>query len=266
MRYTLRALTAWSWLVSAVLFGASPRLALGQQGPTIAAASDLQFALEEIAAKFKQDSGREVRLVFGSSGNLARQIEQGAPFEMFLSADEALVLGLAQKALTKDWGDLYAIGHLVLFAPNGSPLTANLSAEGLRKAAADGTLKHLAIANPEHAPYGRAAQQWLTTHRLWESLQPLLVLGENASQAAQFATAGDSQGGIIPYSLALSPRLRDAGTFVLLPEAEHEPLHQRMVLLKNASATAERFYAYMTSTVAREIMRRYGFALPDESQ
>ena len=131
---------------------------------------------------------------------------------------------------------------------------------------ADGTLKHLAIANPEHAPYGRAAQQWLTTHRLWESLQPLLVLGENASQAAQFATAGDSQGGIIPYSLALAPRLAEVGTFVVLPEAEHEPLRQRMILLKNATGTAERFYDYMTSGPAREIMRRYGFVLPDESQ
>ena len=266
MRYTLRALSGWSWLVSAFLVGGWPRFALGQEAPTIAAASDLQFALEEIAAKFKQDSGSEVRLVFGSSGNFARQVEQGAPFEIFLSADEALVFGLAEKALTKDRGNLYAIGRIVLFARNGSPLAANLSAEGLSKAAADGTLKHLAIANPEHAPYGRAAQQWLTTHRLWESVKPLLVLGENASQAAQFANAGDSQGGIIPYSLALAPRLKDAGTFVLLPEAEHEPLRQRMVLLKNASTTAERFYEYMTNQAAREIMRRYGFALPDESQ
>ena len=266
MRSTVRAFSAWFWLVSAVLIGVLPRLALGQQSPTIAAASDLQFALEEIAAKFKQESGNEVRLVFGSSGNFARQIEQGAPFEIFLSADEALVFGLADKALTKDRGDLYAIGRIVLFARNGSPLAATLSAEGLREATVDGTLKHLAIANPEHAPYGRAAQQWLTTHRLWESIRPLLVLGENASQAAQFANTGDSQAGIIPYSLVLAPRLRDAGTFVLLPEAEHEPLRQRMVLLKNASSAAERFYDYMTSTAAREIMRRYGFVLPDESQ
>jgi molybdate transport system substrate-binding protein len=266
MRCTLRARSGWFWLIAAVVVGVLPRLALGQQAPTIAAASDLQFALEEIAAGFKQDNGIEVRLTFGSSGNFARQIEQGAPFEIFLSADEALVLALADKALTKDRGDLYAIGHIVLFARNGSRLAANLSAEGLRAAMKDGTLKHLAIANPEHAPYGRAAQQWLTTHRLWESIRPLLVLGENASQAAQFATAGDSQGGIIPYSLALAPRLKEAGTFVLLPTTEHEPLRQRMVLLKSASGAAERFYEYMTSAAAREIMRRYGFALPDESQ
>ena len=237
-----------------------------QDSPPIAAASDLQFALEEIANAFTRDSGSEVRLVFGSSGNFARQIEQGAPFQLFLSADEALVFGLADKALTRDRGALYAIGRIVLFAPTGSPLVGQLSAEGLRKAVTDGTLKHLAIANPEHAPYGRAAQQWLTTHRLWETVQPLLVLGENASQAAQFATAGDSQGGIMPYSIALAPRVSEAGSYVLLPAEEHEPLRQRMVLLTNASVTAERFYRYMQDEAAREIMRRYGFVLPNESQ
>ena len=236
-----------------------------QDVPPIAAASDLQFALEEIAQSFKRDSGADVRLTFGSSGNFARQIEQGAPFQLFLSADEALVFGLADKALTKNRGDLYAIGRIVLFAPKGSPLIGKLSADGLRTAATEGTLKHLAIANPEHAPYGRAAQEWLTTHKLWETVQPLLVLGENASQAAQFATAGDSQGGIMPYSIALAPRVSEAGSYILLPADEHEPLRQRMVLLKNASATAERFYRYMQDHAAREIMRRYGFVLPNES-
>lgn len=244
----------------------TPTSLAAQDAPAIAAASDLQFALEEIASAFKRDSGLEVRLVFGSSGNFARQIEQGAPFQLFLSADEVLVFALADKALTKDRGDLYAIGRIVLFAPKGSPLIGKLSAEGLREAATGGTLKHFAIANPEHAPYGRAAQQWLTTHRLWEALEPLLVLGENASQAAQFAVAGDSQGGIMPYSIALAPRVSDAGSFVLLPADEHEPLRQRMVLLKNASATAERFYRYMQNVAVREIMGRYGFVLPGESQ
>ena len=106
----------------------------------------------------------------------------------------------------------------------------------------------------------------MTTHRLWETIQPLLVLGENASQAAQFATTGDTQGGIMPYSIALAPRVSEAGKFVLLPAEEHEPLRQRMVLLKNASATAERFYQYMQNQAAREIMRRYGFVLPNESR
>jgi molybdate transport system substrate-binding protein len=154
----------------------------------------------------------------------------------------------------------------VLFAPKGSPLAADLSADGMRNAIASGALEHLAIANPEHAPYGRAAQEWLTTHGLWDAVRPLLVLGENASQAAQFATAGDSQGGIIPYSLALAPRVGELGTFVLLPDSEHEPLRQRMALMKGASTTAEAFYDYMQSEPALKIMRRYGFVLPDEQR
>jgi len=266
MRSVFHALVSSVCSCLALAAWLTPAPLLAQDAPVIAAASDLQFALEEIASAFERDSGLEVRLVFGSSGNFARQIEQGAPFQLFLSADEALVFGLADKALTKDRGDLYAIGRIVLFAPKGSPLIGQLSAEGLRKAATGGTLKHFAIANPEHAPYGRAAQQWLTTHRLWEPLQPLLVLGENASQAAQFAVAGDSQGGIMPYSIALGSRVSEAGSFVLLPADEHEPLRQRMVLLKNASATAERFYQYMQNVAAREIMGRYGFVLPSESQ
>jgi molybdate transport system substrate-binding protein len=251
------------WAVAAWLM---PDVARAQSAPPIAAASDLQFALDEVASAFRRESGADVRLVFGSSGNFARQIEQGAPFQLFFSADEALVFRLADKALTKDRGHLYAIGRIVLFAPHGSSLTGNLTAEGLRSAAIDGTLAHFSIANPEHAPYGRAAQEWLTTHRLWEAVRPHLVFGENASQAAQFAMTGASRGGIVPYSLALTPRLSAAGTFALLPSEEHGPLRQRMVLLKGASATAVRFHDYMTGEAAREIMRRHGFGLPDETQ
>lgn len=260
-----RALLSRRCLASALAFCFVAK-GIAQDAPAIAAASDLQFALEEIAGAFKRDGGADVRLVFGSSGNFARQIEQGAPFELFLSADEALVFGLADKSLTKDRGALYAIGRIVLFASNRSPLVDQLTPEALRNAATDGTLKHLAIANPEHAPYGRAAQQWLTTQGLWETVRPLLVLGENASQAAQFATVGDSQAGIMPYSIALAARLQSAGKFALLPAEEHEPLRQRMVLLKNASVTAERFYGYMQHTAARDVMRRYGFVLPNEPQ
>lgn len=265
MRHALYALALRAHLGCAIAGGLAPQPTMAQNAPAIAAASDLQFALEEIATTFRQDSGADVRLVFGSSGNFARQIEQGAPFQMFLSADEALVFALADKKLTKDRGDLYAIGRIVLFAPHGSPLAGQLTATGLREASADGTLAHLAIANPEHAPYGRAAQEWLITHGLWDAVQPLLVLGENASQAAQFATSGASQGGIIPYSLALAPRVSATGTYALLPAGEHGPLRQRMVLLAGASDTAERFYEYMTSPPAREIMRRHGFVLPEEA-
>lgn len=232
-------------------------------GPVIACASDLQFAMQEISRAFSRETGASVRLTFGASGNLARQIEQGAPFELFLSADEGFIFRLAEQRLARDRGVLYATGHLVLFAPAGSVLAADLSVAGLRAGLADGSIRRLAIANPEHAPYGRAAREWLQTHGLWEAAQDALVLGENVSQAAQFATSG-AQAGILPLSLAMAPQVGGGGRYVPLKEADHQPLRQRMALLRNASADAVRFYEYLQSEPAREIMRRYGFLLPGE--
>jgi molybdate transport system substrate-binding protein len=232
--------------------------------PAVAAASDLKFALEEIAGQYRTESGREVRLTFGSSGNLARQIEQGAPFEVFLSADEDLVFALADKGLTRDRGASYAIGRIVLFVPVGSPVEPDGELEGLRRALDAGQVKHFAIANPEHAPYGRAAEQALRRAGLWQQLQGRLVLGENASQAAQFAVAGDTEGGIIPHSLALAPTMANRGRYALLPESSHAPLRQRMALLKRARDDGARFYAYLQGPAARAIMRRHGFTLPGE--
>lgn len=232
--------------------------------PIIAAASDLKFALEDIAVRYRLEAGREVRLVFGSSGNFARQIEQGAPFGMFLSADEEFVFRLADKGLTRDRGELYAQGRIVIFAPHGSTLTVDDNLDGLRKALTGGRIQRFAIANPDHAPYGRAAEDALRTKGLWEPLKPYLILGENVSQAAQFATTGNSQGGIFAYSLVLAPALQPLGRWALLPSSPREPLRQRMVLLKSADRAAEQFYLYMQQPSAREIMRRYGFALPGE--
>lgn len=243
----------------------SGALAQGADVPNVAAASDLQFALTEIAGSFRGDTGREVRLTFGSSGNFARQIAQGAPFQLFLSADESFIHGLADSGRTIDRGVLYAIGRLVLFAPTGSPLRVEASLTGLRAALAEGRVRRFAIANPEHAPYGRAAEQALRSQGLWDSIRPLLVLGENVSQAAQFATSGAAQGGILAYSLALAPSLGGRGTYVLLPAEWHAELAQRMVLLKNAGPVAQSFYRYLQEPPARGIFRRFGFALPHES-
>lgn len=236
-----------------------------QEGPAIAAASDLKFALEEIATRFKADTGREVTLVFGSSGNFARQIAQGAPFEMFLSADEAFVFRLADEGRTLDEGRLYAVGRVVLFAPHGSPLRVDEGLEGLRTALAEGKIGRFAIANPEHAPYGRAAEEVLRHAGLWEKVGPHLVFGENVSQAAQFAASGSAQGGIFAYSLALAPELAKLGAYALVPESWHEPLNQRMVLIEGAGETARAFYDFVQTERAREIFVRYGFVLPGES-
>lgn len=233
-----------------------------QDAPVVAAASDLKFALEEIAERFTAATGKPVKLAFGSSGNFARQIRQGAPFEVFLSADEAFVAGLARDGLTKDGGDLYAVGRIVFFAAAGSPLEPDAKLASLKDALARGRLRKLAIANPEHAPYGRAAKEALESAGLWPAIEKHLVLGENVSQAAQFATTGGADAGIFAYSLALAPAVGKLGRYVILPEAMHKPLRQRMVLLRTAGPVAAEFYAYVKGAAARRIFDRYGFVLP----
>ncbi len=258
----MRALVRAASLVACLL--ALPGFGRTQDAPAIAAASDLQFALEEIAERFRADGHGRPRLALGSSGNLMRQIAHGAPFQMFLSADEDFVFQLADRGLTRDRGALYALGRIVLFVPPQSELEADGTLEDLGAALRAGRVRRLAIANPEHAPYGRAAKQALEHRGLWEALQGALVLGENVSQAAQFAATGHSQGGIIAYSLALAPQVQRLGRLGLIPEEWHEPLRQRMVLMRDAGPVAERFYAYLQERPAREIMVRYGFTLPGE--
>ncbi len=233
--------------------------------PAIAAASDLQFALEEIAAKFRMDTKRDVKPVFGSSGNFFSQIEQGAPFQLFMSADEGFIFKLADSGRAEDRGTPYAVGRIVLFAPHGSSFKPDAQMDGLKSALGGDRIRRFAIANPEHAPYGRAAEQALRKLGLWPSLQHRLVLGENVSQAAQFATAGSADGGIFAYSLALAPAISKFGTYVLIPAEMHDPLRQRMTLLKGANNTARSFYRYLQQPAAREIFRRYGFVLPGAS-
>ena len=236
-----------------------------QSSPLIAAASDLKFALDDIAATFQKQTGKSVRVVYGSSGNFYRQIMQDAPFEIFLSADEDFVFKLAEQNLTVDRGVMYATGRIVLFAPKNAALKVDDRMTGLRRALVEGRLKRFAIANPEHAPYGRAAMQALQRADLWAKIEPKLVLGENVSQAAQFALSGAADGGIFAYSQALAPVVAQAGNYVLIPESMHAPLLQRMVLTRKASDTAREFYAYLQATAALEVFKRYGFVLPDKS-
>ena len=243
------------------------RPAWAAEAPPIAAAADLKFALTEVAKQFRKDAGLDLKIVFGSSGNFTTQLENGAPFQVFLSADENFVFRLADKGLTRDRGALYAIGRVVLFAPQGSGLKVDGGLKDVKAALVDGRMQHFAIANPDHAPYGRAARAALHYAGVWSAIEPKLVLGENASQAMQFAAAGSSQGGIVPLSLSKAPEIAKLGTFALIPAHWHadEPLQQRMVLMKNAGDAAMSFYQYMQKPVARAILIRYGFVLPGET-
>ena len=234
-----------------------------QERPRIAAAANLNFALAEVARQFEQSTHMGVELVFGASGTLTRQILDGAPFEMFLAADEEFPNRLSSAGLTRDAGAVYAVGRLVIFAPAGSPLQVDEQLAGLGRVIKTNAMGRFAIANPVVAPYGRAAEAVLRKHGLWDALRPQLVLGDNITQAAQFATTGNAVGGLIAYSLVLSPEFANRGTHAVISDADYPPLRQRMVLLKRAGVVATQFYAYVRSEPARAILGKYGFALPD---
>lgn len=252
-----------AWLLAATAFvAAGTSDTSAQRPPTIAAAADLNAALPDIVDAFTKETGDRVEVVFGSSGVLTRQISDGAPFDMFLSADENFVFQLADAGVARDRGTLYAIGHIVLFAPPGSPLVPADGLEGLERLLKAGRVTRFAIANPEVAPYGRAAEAALRASGLWDAIRPRLVLGDNVSQAAQFATTGNAVGGIIAGSLASAPNMRDRGTYAVIPDTLHPPLRQRMVLLTRAGPVAERFYTFMQGATARGVLERYGFGMP----
>lgn len=248
--------------VAACLLDAKPVVA--QETATIAAASDLKFAIEEVAARFERDTGRKLRLVFGSTGNFYSQILQGAPFHLYMAADENFVFRLADAGRTEDRGRLYALGRIGIMVPHGSPLKADVELKDLATALQDGRLQKFAIANPEHAPYGMRAEEALRHAGLWDAIKPRLVLGENISQATQFATSGSTQGGIIALSLAKASSVASRGEFALIPDHWHQPLRQRMVLLKNAPPSARAFFEYIGTPAAQVIMVRYGFAMPGQ--
>jgi molybdate transport system substrate-binding protein len=258
--YSHRSLTAVLMLATLLSAGSTR----GERVPIVAAASDVSFALTEARDRFASQEGTRLELVFGSSGTLTRQIQDGAPFELFLSADEGFVNQLVVGGFTRDRGELYGIGRIVLFAPAGSPLLVDERLEGLAQMLRKGQVRRFAIANPEHAPYGRAAEAVLRKRGLWDALRPHLVLGDNVSQAAQFATTGSAVGGIIAQSLVLAPTLKDRGQYALIPQFDHPPLRQRMVLLKRAGPVAERFFRYLQGPEARAILERYGFGLPPQ--
>jgi molybdate transport system substrate-binding protein len=253
---------AVSLLVAALLLGGPSRLS-AQPVPTVAAAANLNPALADVAAQFARDRGKRVQLVFGASGTLTRQIQDGAPFELFLAADEEFPNRLTAAGLTKGPGVVYAVGRLVIFAPRGSPLATDPRLDGLARLVKTGGVTRFAIANPDVAPYGRAAEALLRARGLWDALRPRLVMGDSITQAAQFATTGNAVGGLLAYSLVLSPGFANRGTYALVPQRDHPPLRQRMVLLKRAGATASQFYDYLQTAAARALLQKHGFAVPE---
>lgn len=239
-----------------------PTCAQAEQSPRIAAASSLQFALPEVLAEFKRQTGHSVRVTYGSSGNFRRQIVQGAPFEMFLSANESYVDALVVRDLTIGSGLIYAQGRISMIVPNNSSIKLTDNLLGLSEALDRGEVNRFAIANPDHAPYGRAAREALKTFGLWDTIQPFIIKGESASQATQFAVSGSSQGGIVPYALAISPAISKSNQVGLISRSSHQPIGQRMVLLKGASEVTRQLYSFIVSVDAQKIFTQYGFETP----
>jgi molybdate transport system substrate-binding protein len=233
--------------------------------PAIAVAANVKFAMDDIAKQFSQDTGLSVRLSYGSSGNFVSQILHGAPFELLLSADELYPNKLVEAGATQDAGHIYAMGRLALAAPKNSPLKLDKQLLGLASLIESGQLQRFAIANPVHAPYGESAKQVLIKKGLWQAIEPHIILGENASQAAQFAVSGSTQGGIVPLSLVLTPNFERIGQYAAIADELYQPINQRMVLMKTASSTAQQFYTYMLSSSAQQILLQYGFKVPEAS-
>ena len=219
---------------------------------TVAAAADLNFAMEEVARQYRATHpGVELAIAYGSSGNFYAQIRNGAPFDVFLSAD----VDYARRLATSP-ADVftYAEGRIVVWVPGGSPLDP---ATALRAP----TLRRLAIANPDHAPYGRAAQAALRAMGLYDTLQPKLVLGENIAQTFQFVQSSAADAGIVALSLALAPKAKGTGVYWEIPQSLYPRLEQGGLILKDSSAARD-FRALLLSDAGRGILERYGFALP----
>ena len=227
---------------------------------TIAAASDLNFAFKELVSAYEAKTGQHVRLTLGSSGNFFSQIENGAPFDLYFSADIRYPQLLEEKGLAVS-GSLYkyAVGRIVLWAPKDSKVAVEKGLDVL----ADPGIRKIAIANPKHAPYGRAAVAAFESAKLYERVKERLVLGENISQTAQFIESGACDAGIIALSLALAPSMKAMGKYYEIPANLHPPLEQGAVILKRAANPdqAKSFLEFVKSAEGQAIMQRYGFVL-----
>lgn len=228
---------------------------------TIAAASDLNFAFREIAAAYENTTGNHVRLTLGSSGNFFAQIQNGAPFDLYFSADISYPKKLEEAGLVVP-GSLYpyAIGRIVLWAGKDSHLDLSKGLEILREPA----IRKIAIANPKHAPYGRAAVAAMEHFKVYDLVKDKLILGENISQAAQFIESGACDIGIIALSLAAAPAMKSKGTYWEVSAEAHPPLEQGAVIVKQSKnqEAARQFLDFIKGPSGQGIMKRYGFVIP----
>ncbi len=229
----------------------------------IAAAADLTFAFKDVAAQFEKQTGSRLKLTYGSSGNFFSQIQNGAPFDLFFSADVGYPQKLEAAGLTEPGTTYeYASGKLVIWVPNASKLDLSRGLAALL----DPGVGKIAIANPQHAPYGVAAVAAMRHAGVYDKVESKLVLGENISQTAQFVQSGNADVGLLALSLALAPAMRDNGRYVKIPESDYPPLIQAAVILKSShhKELAKQFMKFLKQPGTVTLMEQYGFAIPKD--
>lgn len=250
----------WQGLLVLAAVTVSSMAAAADNHITIAAAADLHQALDDVVAAYRHDHGdSRIEVVYGSSGNLSTQIEQGAPFEMFFSADSSYPQQLVEHGKASGTPVPYALGHLVMWS-------ATIQMKGVQVAdLAQARFGRIAIANPQHAPYGKRAEQALRAAGVWDQVQSRLVFGDNISQTAQFAQSGNAQVGLVAESLVLGSPVK--GSFEPVPPSLYEPLRQSFVITQRGAnnALAQDFARYVQSAPAKAILSRYGFNLPEDA-
>jgi molybdate transport system substrate-binding protein len=231
------------------------------QDLTVAAASDLQFALQDVAARFEKQSGKSVNVIYGSSGNFSQQIQNGGPFDLFFSANLDYPKQLDASGLVEP-GSLYqyAMGKLVIWVPNVSKLDLSVGLKVLLDPAA----RRIAIANPQHAPYGKAAVTAMQQENVYDKVKDKLVLGENISQTATFVVSGAADVGILALSLAMSPNMKDKGRYVEIPESDYPPIEQACIILRSSRNKdgAWKFLSFVKTAAVGDLLRSYGFEVP----
>lgn len=228
---------------------------------TVAAAADLQFAMLDVAARFQKETGKTVKLVYGSSGNFYQQLQNGAPFDIFFSANLDYAKKLEAAGLT-DAGSYYeyARGKIVIWVPKDSKLDL---ASGMQSLLSP-SIQKIAVANPEHAPYGQAAVAAMRKENVYDKVKGKLVLGENISQTASFVVSGSADMGIIALSLALSPNMKDRGRYAEVPADDYPPIEQACVILGSSKnkEVARQFLSFMKTAAIGAVLKSYGFDLP----
>ena len=259
----MRRFVSLSLIAFLALSGISiPRAGAAGHEINVAAAADLSNALQEVAANYEKKTGITVKLSFGASGALTQQIQNGAPFDVFFSAD----MGYPQQLIAGGQAEgttlyRYAVGKLVLWVPKDSPL--DVEHKGM-DVLLDPSVKKISVANPQHAPYGRAAAAALKHYGLDEKVADRLVLGENISQAAQFVESGNAQAGFVALAHVIAPAMQGKGKYWIVPAEAYPQLDQGVVLISHSphAQEAAAFLEYVKTTEAAAVLRDYGFSLP----